>query len=664
MSQVAVDSSPSLDPAMEAKRRSTVTWVVTLATIGLIFDGYDLVVYGVILPMFRKNPDLIGPVNESTAGLLGSYALFGVLVGALTAGAFGDTIGRRKVLLTAYVWFSVGMLISSFMTTTTSFGIMRFITGLGIGAVVGTTAALVAEFAPPGKKNLINAITYSGVPLGSMLAALAAITLASKVGWTGLFRIGALPILTLFPLALWKMPESVAWLAARGRMDEARRTSAKTGMPIPAAPSPSGDSTRRVEAGPVGFAGLFSNHYLLATILLGLTSATGLMVVYMLQTWLPTLMGPLLGSKAALWILFFVNAGAAIGALFASRVADRFGAQPVVAVCFLLGAIFVVLLTMSRNLWLLVPIAMVVGLGSSGTQILIYGMVASYYRTNVRGAGTAWCAGFGRLGGVGGPYVGGLLAATFATTAQVTKNPAAGRPIFWAIAGIAVVGMVFCLLVPKSKDLAVSEIAQTTPSIGLAERTAAAPAASPRMTAPAAGAAPGSGVPAAAPAPGQGLTATGAKPRLYSRILIAIDPTPNREHEQLMRRCHELGEITGASIYVLYVAPGHIAPRVSPGSGHVSAGVDADVDHSHVQAMQAFIDSLTASGIEARGEIVAATEHDIAEVILARATQHDVDLIILGHELHVKGRHTHVAERVLESHPHRSILLAKPPVGT
>ena len=110
-------------------------------------------------------------------GALGSYALVGVLVGALLAGTVADVIGRRKVMLLAYAWFSVGMAVTALMSTTTGFGIMRFVTGLGVGALVATTGAIVSEFAPPGKKNLCNAIVYCGVPFGSLMAALLAILL-------------------------------------------------------------------------------------------------------------------------------------------------------------------------------------------------------------------------------------------------------------------------------------------------------------------------------------------------------------------------------------------------------------------------------------------------------------------------------------------------------
>jgi AAHS family benzoate transporter-like MFS transporter len=127
------------------------------------------------------------------------------------------------------------MALTAMATTSAAFGWLRFCTGLGIGALVATTAALVSEYAPKGRKNTINAITNGGIPLGSLLAALLAILLMQHIGWRGMFWIGALPIVTLLPLAYFKMPESVAWLASRGRMDEARAMSERTGVPMPEA---------------------------------------------------------------------------------------------------------------------------------------------------------------------------------------------------------------------------------------------------------------------------------------------------------------------------------------------------------------------------------------------------------------------------------------------
>jgi AAHS family benzoate transporter-like MFS transporter len=383
----------SRDSEREARRMRTVVWVVALATVGLIFAGYDLVVYGTVVSTFLRDPSHIGTVTPAIAGVLGSYALVGVLVGALLAGSVGDILGRRKVMLISYAWFSVGMGLTAMTTTSSMFGWLRFFTGLGVGALVATTAALVSEYAPKGKKNLINAITYGGVPMGSLLAALLAMFLLPSIGWRGLFWIGALPMVTLLPLAYFKMPESVAWLASRGRLEEARALSERTGVEIPTAEAtPTGEAVPVTE-GKAGYAGLFSGTYIFPTIILGLMSATVLVLVYSLNTWLPELMLRAgFNAKGSLSFLLVLNGGSLLGGLAASRAADRFGPKPVVACSFAIGAASLVLLTLGfplAALLAIVAVVAVVGLGTSGTQTLIYGFTANYYRTNVRGAGVA-----------------------------------------------------------------------------------------------------------------------------------------------------------------------------------------------------------------------------------------------------------------------------------
>src|SRR5262249_26464560 len=187
-------------------------------------------------------------------------------------------VGRRKMMLGAYAWFSLGMAATAFTHSSITFGLFRFVTGLGVGVLLATTAALVSEFAPKGKKNLCNAITYSGVPLGSLAAAALAIVLVEQIGWRGLFLIGALPFVTLLPLAFWMMLESVAWLASRGHTEEARTVAAKTGVEVPGATG----AELVEERGAAGYRGLFGD-FLIPAILIGLMSATGLLLVYSLD---------------------------------------------------------------------------------------------------------------------------------------------------------------------------------------------------------------------------------------------------------------------------------------------------------------------------------------------------------------------------------------------
>ena len=93
-------SAPAPSSAVPAQRqRSTLAWVIALAAAALTFDGYDLVVYGTVVSGLLRDPGQIGQLDPATAGALGSYALVGVLVGALASGAVGDFVGRRRVML-------------------------------------------------------------------------------------------------------------------------------------------------------------------------------------------------------------------------------------------------------------------------------------------------------------------------------------------------------------------------------------------------------------------------------------------------------------------------------------------------------------------------------------------------------------------------------------
>ena len=165
-----------------------------------------------------------------------------------------------------------------------------------------------------------------------------------------------------------------------------------------------------------------------------------LLLVYSLNTWLPELMLRAgFDTKGSLSFLLVLNGGAIVGALLGSRAADRLGPKVVTTLFLLTGAVFVAALSLGVPLWILLVFVALAGLGTSGTQILLNGFVVNYYRTNVRAAAIGWLAGFGRLGGVAGPMVGGLLLAAGLEVQQ----------IFLVLAGVAVLGLVLLLLVPK-----------------------------------------------------------------------------------------------------------------------------------------------------------------------------------------------------------------------
>lgn len=430
------------NPKKEAR---TANWVAFIICTALVFDGYDLVIYGTVLPGLLADPSQIGAFDTVAAGLLGSWALIGVLVGSLVCGAVGDFFGRRRLMLLGIAWFSVGMFVTAFATSVTAFGALRFVTGLGLGVVIATAGATMAEFAPAGRRQFYNAIVYSGVPAGGVLASILGILLLNNIGWRGLFMIGALPLVLLVPIAWFRLPESPRWLLARGREQEAQAASQRTGVPLIEE-----RVIQQVGAAPqkTGFAAVFSRQFAVPSILLGLMSFCGLLLTYGLNTWLPKIMeGYGYGRTYSLFFPLALNLGAVAGGLLLSRLADKGGPQRVIASTFVLATISLVLMTFSFPLPLLFTFIAFAGVGTLGTQVLIYGFQSNYYTTNARAAGVAWCASVGRFGGILGPIIGGWLAAA----------GIGGATAFYIYGAVALVGAVVTILVPRQRKLEEAE---------------------------------------------------------------------------------------------------------------------------------------------------------------------------------------------------------------
>jgi nucleotide-binding universal stress UspA family protein len=154
---------------------------------------------------------------------------------------------------------------------------------------------------------------------------------------------------------------------------------------------------------------------------------------------------------------------------------------------------------------------------------------------------------------------------------------------------------------------------------------------------------------------------------MYKRILVAIDATPAEENQTALDRTEQIGLLTGATVYVLHMARSHIVPGdITGGSGLGVRSAEDDVEIMDRDVVQALVDRLSAAGVDAHGELLSATEHDVAGIILQRASELNVDLLVLGHQYH-RGIgnvfRTSVAEQIIRQHPPISILLARPPIG-
>jgi AAHS family benzoate transporter-like MFS transporter len=392
-------------PVIDNARFSRFHWMVmALCALLLIFDGYDLFIFGVVLPSIMQEWGL----TPLEAGALGSYALFGMMFGALGFGTLADRIGRKKGIAICFVLFSSATILNGFASSPSEFGIFRFIAGLGCGGLMPNAVALMNEYAPKRLRSTLVAVMFSGYSLGGMLAAGVGIYMLPRFGWESMFFAAAVPLL-LLPLILWKLPESVGFLVRQGRHEQARAVLAKVdpGLALDAA-----DQLQMSDGKGqgVGVFELFRDGRALRTLCLWLAFFCCLLMVYALSSWLPKLManaGYSLGSSLS--FLLALNFGGMAGAILGGWLGDRFNLGKVMVAFFVAAAASISLLGFNSPTPVLYGLIFIAGATTIGTQILLYAGAAQLYGLAVRSTGLGWASGIGRNGAIVGPLLGGAL---------------------------------------------------------------------------------------------------------------------------------------------------------------------------------------------------------------------------------------------------------------
>ncbi len=370
----------------------------------LIFDGYDLFIYGVVLPVIMKAWGL----TPLQAGALGSYALFGMMFGALAFGSLADRIGRKKGIALCFALFSGATILNGFATSPGEFGVFRFIAGLGCGGLMPNAVALMNEYAPKRLRSTLVAIMFSGYSLGGMLSAGVGIYLLPRFGWESMFFAAALPLL-LLPVILYYLPESIGFLVRQGRVKEAGALLKRLD---PECDVQADDVLQVVERKAKGasVSALFREGLAVRTLALWLAFFCCLLMVYALSSWLPKLManaGYSLGSSLS--FLLALNFGGMAGAIFGGWLGDRYNLVKVKVAFFLAAALSISLLGVNSPMPVLYGLIFIAGATTIGTQILLYAGAAQLYGLSVRSTGLGWASGIGRNGAIVGPLLGGAL---------------------------------------------------------------------------------------------------------------------------------------------------------------------------------------------------------------------------------------------------------------
>lgn len=371
----------------------------------IIFDGYDLVIYGVALPLLMQEWGL----SAVQAGLLASTALFGMMFGAMSFGTLSDKLGRKKTIMICVAIFSGFTFLGAFASSPVEFGILRFLAGLGIGGVMPNVVALMTEYAPKRIRSTLVAVMFSGYAIGGMASALLGAWLVTDYGWKIMFFIAGIPFVAL-PI-IWKfLPESLMFLTQKGETAQVAQIVQKI-SPEQNIHAETRFVLNDVIAGDEApLRALFQQGRMFSTLMFWVAFFMCLLMVYALGSWLPKLMiqaGYSLG--ASMLFLFALNIGGMVGAIGGGALADRFHLKPVLSTMFTVGALALILLGFNSPQAVLYMLIALAGAATIGSQILLYTFVAQFYPTAVRSTGMGWASGIGRIGAIVGPILTGAL---------------------------------------------------------------------------------------------------------------------------------------------------------------------------------------------------------------------------------------------------------------
>jgi len=377
-----------------------------IATIGLCIvlnalDGFDVLSISFAAPGIAAE----WRVDRAALGIVLSMELIGMGLGSILLGQAADRIGRRPIVLGCLIVMAAGMALASRAHSIETLSFWRLLTGLGIGGMLATISATVAETANARRRNLAVALMSCGYPLGAVLGGSIASGLLVSHDWRAVFAFGAVATAACLPLVWWLVPESIEFLLSRGRPGDLARVDRimhRLGHYGTAHAAPAAEWPPR--------ATLWRGALARTTALLTLAYFTHILTFYFLVKWIPKVVVDMgFPASSAGGVLVWTNVGGAAGALLFSALVTVLDVRRLTTVFLALSGGAVMLFGQSpADLSQLSLFAALAGFCANAVIIGIYALAAASFPAEQRASGVGIVIGIGRGGAALGPIVAGF----------------------------------------------------------------------------------------------------------------------------------------------------------------------------------------------------------------------------------------------------------------
>ena len=384
--------------------------IALMAWITLFVDGVDTQSLAYVGPAIGRDWQL----GRGALGPVFSAGIVGVAFGAIFVGPLADRFGRKRVIVSTVTYVALfSLLVTQVPVISALLGgvsrvdvlmVLRFLAGLGLGALVPLGVVIANEFAPSRRRGAMVTMMGCGYAVGSALGGVVASKLIPLFGWPSQFYAAtAMTLVMAATLATW-LPESVRFLTVRGRTREIIAILRRINPQLSFAADAEFALRREGEqdASRLRPGKLFNDGRAPITTLIWLSFFMNLLALNYLNNWLPTLTTETgLPAGEALRAAAALQFGGMLGIITMGFLSDRFGFDRVLATAFVLGGICISLIGFAGgDFYPLAAAIFAAGFFNIGSQITLAAFAATLYPTSIRSTGVSWAHGFARCGSI------------------------------------------------------------------------------------------------------------------------------------------------------------------------------------------------------------------------------------------------------------------------
>jgi putative MFS transporter len=380
--------------------------LLVLTMVGWAFDSMDTGIVAFVVATMTKSWHL----TSGQSGNILSIGLVGMACGAILSGWMADLMGRKRLFAATLVFYSLATGLCGLAWNYESLLLFRFLVGFGVGGQLPVAVTLMSEYSPAKYRGRMIVLLESAWAIGWLIAALIAYFIIPVYGWQVAFFIGVLPALAV--VIIWQqVPESALYLVSKGRYREAHELVAsiesELGVPVGQPPDPASEGQCEPQ---VGFGELWKGVYGKRTICLWILWFGLVFSYYGIFQWLPSLLAQsghslIRSFEFTLWMTLAQIPGYFTAAYLVDRIGRKITLSSFLAASAVCACLFGYA-TDSSGLLLWGCLMSFFNLGAWG---VVYTYTPELYPTAARATGVGFAAGFGRIGGILGPFVVGLI---------------------------------------------------------------------------------------------------------------------------------------------------------------------------------------------------------------------------------------------------------------